>query len=69
MYYFRQDVLEKVKAKYKSSWICKEVGISNAYVSLILNDKKSCPKRIAYCITKAIDKNAEIMDYFYQKED
>jgi len=63
-YIIKKDEIEKVKKTYKNQYFVDTVGISKAYVSLIFNGKRKCPKVVAYTITKAIDKNAEIEDYF-----
>lgn len=67
-YYVIKEKAIEVKKKYNNRWIANTVGISYGYISLILNGKKSCPKTVAYSLTKAIDENAEISDYFYQEE-
>lgn len=64
MFKIKQEVAERIKRKYKLLNIANEVGITNGYLSLIFNKKRSCPKKTAYCITKAIDENAEILDFF-----
>ena len=64
MYLLKDEVIEQIKRKYRQDYFAKEIGISNAYVSLIFKKKKTCPKRIAFCIAKTIDKEAEIDDYF-----
>lgn len=64
MYLLKDEKIEYLKGKYRQDYFANEVGISNAYVSLIFSQKKTCPKRIAFCIVKAIDKDAEIEDFF-----
>ena len=60
MYLFREDV----KINIKQVDACKEIGLTQANLSLILNRKYACRKVTAFCITKYIDKDAEIEDYF-----
>ena len=60
----KEEVAKTIKKRFKGIYIAKEVGISPSYVSLILDGKKSCAKRTAFCFTKVIDKDAEIDDYF-----
>lgn len=43
------------------------IGISRPALSNILNSKVACRKVVAYCITKYLDENAEIEDYFTKK--
>ena len=64
MYLFKQEKREEVLQKYKMTYLCKQVGFTNGYFSLILNGKKTCPKRTAYCIAKYFNNDAEIEDYF-----
>lgn len=42
----------------------KVIGITQPNLSKILNCKTPCRKVVAYCITKYIDENAEIEDFF-----
>lgn len=63
-YIAKKEEMEKVKKIYKNKYFVDTVGISESYISLIFNGKKQCPKVVAYTITKAIDKEAEIEDYF-----
>ena len=60
MYMFKSDL----KPNIKQVDACKVIGITQANLSLILNRKMACRKVTAYCITKYIDANAEILDYF-----
>lgn len=40
------------------------IGLTQPTLSNILNRKVACRKVTAYCITKYIDENANIEDYF-----
>ena len=40
------------------------IGIAFPTLSKILNKRVACSKMTAYCITKYIDENAEINDFF-----
>jgi DNA-binding XRE family transcriptional regulator len=61
MYYF----LDKQNANnLNKTDLAKKVGINIATLSRILNQKQNCSKMLAYCISKAINKNAEINDFF-----
>ncbi len=64
MFILKEKEAERIKRKYKETYIAEEVGISTTYVSLILARKKTCPKRTAFCIAKTISENAEIDDFF-----
>ena len=60
MYRFRNDIVININ-KSKAS---KEIGIDRSYMSMILNKRRNCSKLVAYCITKYLDQEAEIKDYF-----
>lgn len=55
---------KEIKFEGTQKKIAEEIGISEAYFSKILNRKKKCSKLVAYCITKRIDNDKEILDYF-----
>ncbi len=63
-YMIKEEYAKAWKSKYKQGYIADQVGISDTYISLILCRKKACPKRIAYCLTKLVDKDKEITDFF-----
>lgn len=63
MYYFRQDIVDV----FNQSAIAREVGLNIATVNRIFNGKQGCSKMTAYCISKTINSNAEIEDYFKKK--
>lgn len=60
MYKFRQDVDYKINQTKAS----KIIGLTQPCLSNILNGKVACRKVVAYCITKYLDENKEIEDYF-----
>lgn len=64
MYLLRDDKIEYLKGKYRQDYFAKEIGVSDTYISFIFKQKKTCPKRIAFCFVKAINKDAEIEDFF-----
>ena len=59
MYLLTEDI--KIKNVGKAS---KEIGINISTLSRILHKKQNCSKIMAYCITKYINQEAEISDYF-----
>lgn len=61
MFLFKNQNLKLSKTQ-KS--LAEEIGISESYLSKILNRKKECSKLVAYAITKRIDCNKEILDLF-----
>lgn len=46
----------------------KEIGVTSQYLSNICGRKLTIKKTLAYCITKYIDNEAEIEDYFERVE-
>lgn len=59
MYILKNEM--KIGNETKAS---KVIGIDIATLSRILHRKQKCSKILAYCITKYINQNAEINDYF-----
>jgi len=49
------------------SKLAQKIGASQATLNRIFNKKQSCSKLMAYAISKAINENAEIEDYFVRK--
>jgi hypothetical protein len=64
MYKFKKEKLEDVKRKNKLGYIAEEVGITQTYLSYVLNNKYNCSKVVAYTITKVLDKDKDISYYF-----
>ena len=60
MYMFKQDV----DIKINKSAVGRAIGLTQPTMSKILNRKVACRKVVAYCITKYLDQDAEIEDYF-----
>lgn len=64
MYLFRDDILNI----YNQRAIAREVGITPETMNRIFRRKQKCSKMVAFCICKAINKNAEIEDFFEFKK-
>jgi hypothetical protein len=64
MYILKNDLDLKINQTIAS----KIIGITQPTLSIILNRKVSCRKVVAYCITKYINENAEIEEYFERVE-
>lgn len=64
MYILKNDLDLKINQTVAS----KIIGITQPTLSNILNRKVSCRKVVAYCITKYINENAEIEEYFERVE-
>lgn len=54
------DVLD---GRTKTS-IAKKVGVTKQTVINVCNGKTKCSREMAYCLTKALDPEAEIADFF-----
>ena len=63
MYIFRTEVPIKINQTIASEII----GLAQPTLSNILNGKVACRKVVAFCITKYLNENAEIEDYFIKK--
>lgn len=63
-YVLKEEEAEKIRSKYRNSYIAENVGLSQVYVSVILHRKRPIPKRLAYAFTKTIDSELEINDLF-----
>jgi len=59
MYILIKDI--KIKNKGEAA---RRIGINISTLSRILHKKQKCSKMTAYCITKYINKNAEMNTYF-----
>lgn len=64
MYRFNVEIPIKVN----KSIACKIIGLNRSVLSSILNGKVLCRKVTAFSITKYLDKDAEIEDYFIKEE-
>lgn len=60
MYIFKNDINIKINQTIAS----EVIGLAQPTLSNILNSKVACRKVVAFCITKYIDENAKIEDYF-----
>lgn len=63
MYIFKTEIPIKIK----QIEACKIIGLTQPTLSKILNGKVACRKVVAFCITKYLDDNAKIEDYFVKK--
>ena len=64
MYKFKAEIPIKIN---KTS-ACEIIGLSRSVLSNILNGKVNCRKVTAFSITKYLDNNAEIEDYFIKQD-
>lgn len=61
MYIFKD---KNVAVTYNKVQMAKVIGLNPDTLRRIINGKQSCSKLSAYCITKFLDSEAEILDYF-----
>lgn len=65
MYLFRD---KNVAITYNKVQMAKVVGLNPDTLRRIINGKQTCSKLTAYCITKFLDSEAEIINYFDRVE-
>ena len=63
-YKIKEEKGKELREKYRQDWLSEEIGVHYSYISYILSGRKSCSKKVAYCITKVDNPEAEILDYF-----
>lgn len=63
IYKLIQDKIEEIKSKTTYTDLAEIVGINRCYMSEIAHGRPTT-KVVAYSITKALDKEAEIEKYF-----
>ena len=64
MWHFRDKELAKM---YNKTKLADFIGLSPDTLRRIINGKQDCSKLVAYCITKTLNQDAEIEEYFYKK--
>ena len=62
MYRFKKELF--INIKINQGRIADEIGISRQYINGVINNRKKKKKIVAYAMTKLINSNAEINDYF-----
>lgn len=65
MWYFKDKQAMKL---YNKSKVAEYIGITPPTLIRIVNGKQGCSKLVAYCITKFLEQDAEIENYFYKGE-
>lgn len=69
MYKFKNILKEQALDGRTITSLASKIGVTNGFMTSILNAKRSCSKPIAYCITKCLDKNKEIEFYFERNDE
>ena len=59
MYRIKKEEIDKIKRYGIVRELAEETGLSENYISQVLNDKKQIAKKSAYAITKALDLEIE----------
>lgn len=55
---------KEVAKTYNKTQMAKIIGLSADTLRRVINGKQDCSKLVAYCITKFLNSEAEITDYF-----
>lgn len=64
MYIFKDKEIAKM---FNKTQMAKIIGLNPDTLRRIINGKQECSKLVAYCITKFLDGEAEIENYFIKK--
>lgn len=68
MYTLKEETKKRL-LPYKLCAVAKEIGINYQSLSDMIKKNKPCMKLTAYCITKYLDSEKEILDFFDRKEE
>lgn len=52
---------------FKNKAIAETIGVAQITIGYIKNKRKPCNRQTAYCISKFIDKDSDVEDYFEKK--
>ena len=61
MYIFKDKNVAKM---FNKTQMAKVIGLNPDTLRRVINGKQECSKLVAYCITKFLNSEAEIEDYF-----
>lgn len=64
MYKMKKQYSDFIKKNRLNRKLSKIVGVTEGYISLVINNRRNISKTVAYAVTKAIDSNLEIADVF-----
>lgn len=67
MYLLNNEAKERLN-QYKLKKVAETIGINPRTLSDMINKNRTCIKLTAYSLSKYLDKDAEIVDYFTRKE-
>ena len=58
---------KEVAKTYNKEQMAKVIGLNPDTLRRVINGKQECSKLVAYCITKFLNYEAKIEDYFVKK--
>ena len=64
MYLFKNELKKELLKGRTITYIADLIGVTPAYLTAVLNRKKTCSKLVAYVLCKIFDENIEIDDCF-----
>lgn len=64
MYTFKDKNVAKM---FNKTQMAKVIGLNPDTLRRVINGKQECSKLVAYCITKFLNYEAKIEDYFIKK--
>lgn len=64
MYTFKDKETAKM---FNKTQMAKVIGLNPDTLRRVINGKQECSKLVAYCITKFLNDEAKIEDYFIKK--
>ena len=64
MYIFKDKNVAKM---FNKTQMAKVIGLNPDTLRRVINGKQECSKLVAYCITKFLNYEAKIEDYFVKK--
>ena len=59
---------KEIAKTYNKVQMAKIIGLNADTLRRVINGKQQCSKLVAYCITKFLNNEAEIEDFFDKKE-
>lgn len=58
---------KEVAKTYNKEQMAKVIGLNPDTLRRVINGKQECSKLVAYCVTKFLNYESEIEDYFIRK--
>ena len=68
MYIFKKELKKELLNGMTIRNIANTIGVTEGYISQVLNGKKECSKLVAYCLCKIFDSELEIEDCFERND-